>query len=382
MQKKALIIANFLGFIGFLWNDIEILRSKGFSIDYAGYDADGKEEMKVHDRLVQNEIRYFNIAFDSKNPIASVNIDAFKKINKILRENDYELIHCHTPIVGLLVRFAAIKYRWKGTKVIYTTHGLAFTHLSTFKEKIAFKTLEWAASFLTDAVITINKEDYNAMCKMHAKQVFRINGVGVDFSRYHDVNIDRDKYRKQIGVDKSDIMVLSVGELSSRKNHEIIIKALAQIVNKEKYVYVIAGRGIGASSTESKLLKMAEDLNVRLLLLGFRDDIPQLMHCSDIGAIPSVREGLGLAGIQSLCAGVPLVGSDVQGIKDYIVNNVTGFVCNPFDENDFRDKIQKLSSEIGIRENMKLNCLKMAKLYDVSVSKNQMLHIYNNILSS
>ena len=379
MQKKALIAANYLGFIGFLWNDINILRSKDYAIDFIGYDKDGSEEKKIGELLSDKEICFYNIPFDSKNPFSSVNIRAYKSISDLLQANRYELIHCHTPIVGLLVRLAASKYRFKGSIVVYTTHGLAFTHLSNFKTKALYKTLEWIMSFFTDAVITINKEDYAAMMKMHAKNVFYINGVGVNCSKYCNVTIDRNLYRKQIGVASSDIMILSVGELSNRKNHEAIIRAIGLMHDKNKYVYVIAGKGMGVASTEDTLIQTAKQHDVRLILLGFRDDIPQLIHCSDIGAIPSIREGLGLAGIQSLCAGVPLVGSDVQGIKDYIVDGVTGYLCNPFDYIAFMRNIKKLS-DASNRYNMNLHCHSMAMQFDIAVSKNQMRNIYDIIL--
>ena len=378
-QKRALIAANFLGFIGFLWNDIDTLRLKGYTIDFVGYDKDGSEEKKIENLLSDKKICFYNIPFDSKNPFSSVNIRAYKKISDLLQSNRYELIHCHTPIVGLLVRIAASMYRLKGSKVVYTTHGLAFTHLSSFKTIILYHTLEWMMSFLTDAVITINKEDYATVKKMHVKKVFYINGVGVDCSKYFDVRIDRNLYRKQIGVDGSDIMILSVGELSNRKNHEVIIKAIGHMQNKHSYVYVIAGKGLGTASTEESLMHAAKKYDVRLILLGFRDDIPQLMHCSDIGAIPSIREGLGLAGIQSLCAGVPLVVSDVQGIKDYIVDGVTGYLCNPFDYIAFMRNIEKLSDS-SMRESMRQNCHDMAVKFDITVSKAQMVNIYDIIL--
>lgn len=378
-QKKALIAANYLGFIGFLWNDIDILRSKGYSVDFVGYDKDGSEKKKIENILLNKEICFYNIPFDTKKPFSFVNIRAYKCINQLLHTKSYEVIHCHTPIVGLLVRLAARKLRLKGSKVVYTTHGLAFTHLSSIRTKVLYKPMEWIMSFFTDAVITINKEDYASMLKMHAKKVFYINGVGVDCSKYCNVTIDRILYRKQIGVAASDIMILSVGELSNRKNHVVIIKAIGHMNDKNKYVYVIAGKGIGTASTESLLIQTAQQYDVRLVLLGFRDDIPQLIHCSDIGAIPSIREGLGLAGIQSLCAGVPLVGTGVQGIKDYIVDGVTGYLCNPFDHLAFMRNIEKLSDAYR-RECMRQNCHEMAVKFDIAISKHQMNIIYDKIL--
>ena len=329
---------------------------------------------------MKNEgISFYQVDFSSKNPLDRENIRAYKQIKKIIDENDYELVHCHTPIAGFLTRLATRKKRKKGMKVIYTTHGFSFTHYSSKKDWLKYYFFEKYASRFTDIIITINNEDFIVAQKMHCKNVKKINGVGVDTIKYHDVSIDVDTYKNSLGIPTDKIMVLSVGELSERKNHQIIIKALSVLPNKNKYVYVICGREVGNSGIKNLLLSMAEKMKVNLMLLGHRDDIPQIMHCSDIGAIPSIREGLGLAGIQSLCAEVPLVGSSVQGIKDYIINDVDGYLCSPFDYEAFAKSIDKLSDKSVVIE-MKQNCYRIARDFDISVSSKQMREIYCNIL--
>jgi glycosyltransferase involved in cell wall biosynthesis len=376
-RKKALIITNFIGFIGFLWNDIETLKSMGYEVHFAGYDSDCGE---ITPKTLENRgIPFFNIEFDSKNPFSLINIFAFNKIKRLLKAQHYDLIHCHTPITGLLTRLAAKSFRRKGSKIIYTTHGFAFTHLSSWKERMVYSSMERLGSLFCDVIITINKEDYNNAKKMFCKDVRYIHGVGVDFKKYHDVEVDRLALRNQMGIKDDQIMILSVGELSPRKNHQVIIRALSKMKNKNKYVFVLCGKGVGAISTERLLLKTAKETGVNLVMLGFRTDIPQIVACSDMGAIPSIREGLGLAGIQSLCAGIPLIGSSVQGMNDYIMDGETGFKCHPFDQDAFSQSILKLS-DAAVRKDMEITCIKMAKAFDVLVSKKQMETIYLSVL--
>ena len=206
--------------------------------------------------------------------------------------------------------------------------------------------------------------------------MYYFNGVGVDTQRFRDAEVDRDTFRAQIGIAPDRIMVLSVGELSVRKNHRIIIEAIALLPDKHRYVYVICGNGINGG-TGNALQTLASERGVDLRLLGFRRDIPQIMKVSDIGAIPSIREGLGLAGVQSLAAGIPIVGSDVQGIKDYIVDGKTGYLCNPFDAAAFARAITKLVAE---REGMANDCREVAKAFDIAVAKAQIEAIYTELL--
>ena len=377
-KKRALILTNYVGFVSFLWNDIKLLTELGYDIHFAAYNPSNINENELT-KLKANQVLFINIPFDCKKPFSKINISAFRKIWTLLKKNQYDLIHCHTPIVGFLTRLAALQYR-KNVKVLYTAHGFAFSHLSSKKIWLKYYPLEVFASFFTDIIITINREDFAVAQKMYAKEVRYINGVGVDSNKYSTVSIDRDEYRKMIGVGKEQLMILSVGELSHRKNHQIIIKALSTLENKSRYVYVICGRSMESTGTEYLLKDLAKKEGVNLILLGFRHDIPMITHCSDIGAIPSIREGLGLVGIQSLCAGIPLVGSCVQGIKDYIIDGKTGYLNHPFDYNGFADKIKLLSDEKN-RFSMKNDCIEIAKKFDNTISHKQMRDIYLSLQS-
>lgn len=378
MKKKALIVANLIGFIGFLWNDIDVLEKLGYEVSFAANDdiIVGEEHKE---KLNDKGIKFYHLGFSSKNPFAKENIKAYFEIKDILKKEKYDLIHCHTPIAGLITRMASRKLRKNGTKIIYTTHGLSFTHLSSRKQWIQYYYFEKFASKFTDTMITINHEDFINAKSMFCKDVRLINGVGVDTEVYHRVIIDTSEYKRKLGMPDNKIIVLSVGELSVRKNHQIIIKAIGKLDNKNDYCYVICGREVAGSGIADKLRNLAKECGVSLILLGHRNDIPEIMHCSDIGAIPSIREGLGLAGIQSLCAGVPLVGSDVQGIKDYVIPGKTGCLCNPYDDEAFKNAIEYLSNK-EVRENMRHECYMIAKKYDISISHKQMEEIYSSIL--
>ena len=375
MKKQALIVANLAGFASFLIPSMQILQKFGYEITYAA-NANKLEWSVTKSKLDEMGVRFVQIDFDSQKPLSSENRKAYRQLKALLKEKQYDLVHCHTPIAGLLTRLAAKRQRKKGTCVIYTTHGFAFTSRSGKKQKLLYGTLEKFGSRFCDAIVTINREDYVAAKKMHCKKVYYVNGVGVDTQRFRDAEVDRDTFRAQIGIAPDRIMVLSVGELSVRKNHRIIIEAIALLPDKDRYVYVICGNGINGG-TGNALQTLASERGVDLRLLGFRRDIPQIMKVSDIGAIPSIREGLGLAGVQSLAAGIPIVGSDVQGIKDYIVDGKTGYLCNPFDAAAFARAITKLVAE---REGMANDCREVAKAFDIAVAKAQIEAIYTELL--
>lgn len=377
MVKNALIVANLAGFASFLIHDMEMLIEKGYTVTFAA-NAHKLKWADTRQKLDELGVEFVQLGFDSANPMAKTNFKAYKELKNLLKQGDFQLIHCHTPIAGIFSRLAARSYRRKGTKVVYTTHGFAFTENSSKKSWAVFYTVEKFCSLFCDAIITINKEDYSNAKKMFCKNVFYINGVGVDTSKFANVTVNCKEYRKLIGVPADKIMILAVGELSTRKNHQIIIKALSKLPNKNEYVFVICGNGIdGGTGKMLHALAKQEDVDIRLL--GFRMDIPEITAISDIGVIPSIREGLGLAGVQSLAAGVPVIGSSVQGIKDYIVDGKNGYLCDPFDEDSFAEKIQILS-DAKKRNEMKVFCCEMAAKFDNSVSFTQMRNIYTELM--
>ena len=125
---------------------------------------------------------------------------------------------------------------------------------------------------------------------------------------------------------------------------------------------------------------MAKENGVNLKLLGFRHDIPEITKISDIGVLPSRREGLGLAGVQCLCAGVPVIGSDVQGIKDYVIDGVNGYLCDSENADEFAEAITKLTDK-SHRETLSKNCYESVKKFDKAVSYEQLEKIYKAVLS-
>lgn len=380
-RKSALIVVNLAGFLTFLWNDIMILQQMDYDVSVAmnARMADGTQAVEVP-KLDELGVKHYQIDFDTKSPLSKANLLAYKQLKRVLK-NNYNLIHCHTPIVGILTRAAANKYRKLGAKVIYTTHGFTFTDRSSKKEWFVYHTIEAFMSRFCDAIITINHEDFYNAQKMHCKNVFIIPSVGLDVERFENVQINRDEYRKSFGINPQETMILAVGELSVRKNQQIIIKAIALLPDKEKYVFVICGRAVVNSTIEQDLQQLAKKLEVRVCLAGHRLDIPQVNACADIAVIPSLREGFGMAGVEALASGIPVIGSNVQGIREYVIPGETGYLCDPCNENEFARAIIKLGKKTEEqKKKMSKICKKKAQEFDSKNAKQVMQDIYIKIL--
>ena len=279
----------------------------------------------------------------SRSPLSTQNVKAVRQIKQLVEENEYDMVHCHTPVASICTRFACKDLRKSGLKVIYTAHGFHFYKGAPLKNWLLFYPIEKLCSRYTDVLITINKEDYDfAKLKMRCNTVEFVPGVGIDVDKFKNVVADREQKRAQLSIPDDAFLITSVGEVNENKNHKVVINALAQLNDKNVH-YVVAGSG----PLEDYLKKLAKELGVsnQVHILGYRDDIAQLYKVSDVCCFPSVREGLGLAAIEGMACGLPVIASDNRGTREYMTNRKTGFVCDANDSQAFAKAIKTIRSD-------------------------------------
>ena len=312
----------------------------------------------------------------TRSPLNKATFKAIGEIKKIVNENEYDIVHCHTPIAAMCTRLACIKARKKGTKVFYTAHGFHFYKGAPLKNWLIYYPIEKICSYFTDVLITINKEDYALACKkMRAKKIEYVHGVGLDTKKIFDTVVDRQKKREELGISDEAVMLLSVGELNKNKNHETVIKALAQVNDKDVH-YFVAGKG----NKEEYLKSLAENLGLseNVHILGFRSDVVELYKASDICVFPSIREGLGKAALEGMAAGLPLIASSNRGSRDYAIDGENALICDCFSVEQFADAIKNLSNDKKLREKMGAKNIEKVKPFDFSTALSEMKKIYFN----
>lgn len=376
-MKKVLMLASVASMIDqFNMQNIDILQEQGYEVHVAanfeqGSTSSNERVEQFKKELKEKNISYFQIDFSRNVSNIPQNIKAYKQIKKLLKDNKYEFIHCHSPIGGVCGRLAA---KVTNTKVIYTAHGFHFYKGAPKLNWIIYYPIEKALSYITDVLITINKEDYElAKKKMKAKEVQYVPGVGVDTNKFDKVVIDKNEKRKELGLSKDNIVLLSVGELNKNKNHEVIIRALAKLNNPNIH-YVIAGRG----NLESYLDELSKELNIekQVHLLGFRTDISELYRISDIFCFPSYREGLSLSLMEVMASGLSVVCSDIRGNCDLIKHQKGGYRCNPSDADEFIRYIDELIKDNSKRKNMAIYNKEFINAFSIDVVKDNMKTIY------
>lgn len=319
---------------------------------------------------------YIDIPFE-RNPLKPGNVKAYRMLRKIVEKEQFDLIYCHTPVGAMLARLAGISARKKGTKVIYMAHGFHFYSGAPFLNWILYYPVEKFLSRFTDGLITINQEDYRRAQKFHAGKTILIPGVGIDLDKFQKKEPTRQEIRNKLGIPERKIILMSVGELTKRKNHMAVIEALACL---EEYdiLYVVCGDG----PMKARLRARAEELGVRerVKLLGFRKDIAELHKMADIFVFPSLQEGLPVAVMEAMASGLPIVASKIRGNEDLISNNQGGYLVNPMDSEQVAKAIEKMIQNPKKRKKMEERNLEIITKYGQETVLQKMDEFFDEIV--
>lgn len=354
-MRKVLLVASVQSHIcQFHKPLVQMLHEHGFEVHAAGHNnLDTKPGLKLDfvDKVI--EVPFVRSVKSPKN------VGAYKAIKRVIDGDDYEIVHCNTPIAGVLTRFAAADARKRGTKIIYTAHGFQFFKGSGKKDWLIYYPIERAMAHYTDLVFTINREDYARAKTFAYPHVAYIPGVGVDTEKFRTA--ERVSIRQEYDIPADAFVLLTVGELYPRKNQKILIDAMRQFRDESIYL-VVCGNGVLEQMLRQKCID--NGVEDRVIFAGYRRDIPGVMKDCDLYLFPSKREGLGLAGIEAMASGLPVVSSNINGILDYMIEGKTGHMCDPDDSNAFAAAIMDLYNAPQKRQEMSVFNIERARAFD------------------
>ncbi|MDO6355735.1 glycosyltransferase family 4 protein [Caloramator sp. CAR-1] len=322
---------------------------------------------------------YYDIPFE-RNPFDIKNITAYKHLKKIIGINNYDIIHCHTPVGGVLSRLAARSARKKGTKVIYTAHGFHFYKGAPIKNWILYYPIEKWLSRYTNVLITINDEDYNcAISKgFKAKKIYKVNGVGIDLKKFGpQTQGEKKELRKHYGYKDEDFILINVAELNSNKNQVLLINAINKLKDKIPNIKLLL---VGTGPLKEQYEELVKKLNLEnyVVFLGYRRDVPELMALSDIAVSASKREGLPVNVMEAMATGLPLVVTDCRGNRDLVINKENGYVVGIDDVKKFADSVEELYKSEELRKKYSQRSLEFIKHYSLQKVVDEMKKIYEN----
>ncbi len=254
------------------------------------------------------------------------NIAYVSELKKFLRKEQFDIVHAHTETGGLLLRLASSE---KGSsRFIYTAHGMSFWKGCPLKNRLIYKTIEWWICRGMDMNLGMNQEEIDTLRKWNSKTAAHVHGIGLNLEKFQKTGRPREEVREEFGLKSDDKFIVSVGELDDNKNHITVIKALAQLEQKN-FKYVVCG--VGPNKKMLEQYAQERGMGDKVILAGFRSDIPDILHAADLFVFPSFHEGLPVSALEAMASGLPLICSKIRGNVDIVKDGVNGFLFEPED---------------------------------------------------
>ena len=334
-MKKVLYVTTVSRTINaFLIPHINMLLDNGYEIHCAC-----SIDKPVDKELQRRGVKIFEVPF-SRNPLGIGNIKAFIKLEELQRINDYDIVHVHTPIAAIYGRL--LKLNFPSLRIIYTAHGYHFLKGGSKLRWILYYPIEKIMAKFTDVTININKEDYEITKeKLKPKKCYLLNGVGLDLSKYKKLSdAEIIEKKKELGIKDKDFVVLMIAEINKNKNHIQLINAMDILKDKYPNIKVLCiGDGTLKESLEKQIT--LRNLENNIFMLGYRQDVNELINISDIGILMSYREGLPRNIMEFMACGRKVIATDIRGCRDLVCNETVGTLVNVNDYESTAKAIEK-----------------------------------------
>lgn len=348
MANKVLFVSHTSNFSKFNLPYMKWFMEQGYEVHYA---SAGEEPLQ--EGCCDKE---YKIPF-VRTPYSVKNIKAYKDIKKIIYEENYNIIHCHTPVGGALSRIAARKLRKNGTSVLYTAHGFHFYKGARKRNWMLYFPIEKFLARYTDCLITMNNEDYEVAQKhkFKAKEICKINGVGVNLKRFKPVTQEqKEEFRRKNNISSEDFIMLTIAEFKPDKNHEFILNQIPALKKEIPNLKVLLA-GTGKLFDEMKALSKELGIDEYVEFLGYCRNVDELCGLSDVLVSACRREGLPINIIEGMASGLPIVCAAIRGQTDIIKNGENGFLYKLEDSAEFKQRVIEIYKDKSLRKKMSDN---------------------------
>ena len=371
---KALLLAP-MGSVHRRFNkaNIDALIELGYTVELCANleNGDGPE---IYNQRYVNEceskgIKTHSIPFTRHSLTGS--LKCLPQLKKLLKTEQYDVVHTHTETGGLLLKLAAgVKGK---AKYFYTPHGMSFWKGSSLKSQMLYKPLErWICSAM-DMCLGMNKEELEVLKGWNEKTASYVHGIGLNVDNVQSPTRSVKDVRKEFNVLDSEKLIVSVGELDDNKNHVAAIRALALLRHRD-FKYIVCGVGKNKESLMAEAINLGLSDNV--ILAGFRSDIPEILNAADVFVFPSFHEGLPVSALEAMAAGLPIICSEIRGNVDIINDGDNGFLFNPYEPMSLKDKLQLLWDDKVLRESMGAKNKEIIKNYSLEAVTKELKQIY------
>ena len=279
---------------------------------------------------------------------------AFIEIYRFIRHNKIDIVHTHSSKAGIIGRLAA---KAAGVKaIIHTVHGWSFNDLQPYLLRKFYILLERICARASSKIIVVSQYDKEKGLNnfIGKKGQYEIISYGINHA---DFCRDSGEARNEFGISPSDLLVGMVACFKPQKAPQEFIEVARLVASKSGNVkFIMIGDGQMRSHIQELILRY--QLQDKVILAGWRRDIPQVLSALDIFVLTSSYEGLPIAVLEAMAAAKAVVATNTGGIAEVVRDGENGFLVTPRETQELADKVFNLLNDANLRKRLGENaCL-------------------------
>ena len=283
---------------------------------------------------------------------------AYKKIKKILKEIQPDIVHTHASKAGLLGRMAAFSLRIP--VVVHTFHGHVFhSYFGKFKTTF-FKQIERYLAKKSTGIIAISALQKHELADVHKivnQEKIKVIPLGFDLQKFQEGRIEkREAVRAQYKLSDDEVAITIIGRLAPIKDHDYFLNVIEEVLKQtpQEIKVFIVGDGSEKNHIEDRVNKLNEAYPNRIMMTSWILDIATFIQGMDIVCLTSKNEGTPVSLIEAQAAGVPVISTDVGGVRDAMEDGKSGFVVKRENIETYIKNLRLLIEDDKLREKISI----------------------------
>jgi glycosyltransferase involved in cell wall biosynthesis len=282
-----------------------------------------------------------------------VDVGAMRRLAAIVRANGIDVVNAH--------HFMPFFYAWGGSRIagrarlFYTEHSEAdVLHVRGRWPRIAHYLVRWS-----DGAIGVSERVSRMLCRHFRLDPSSVETItnGVDLEAFRPDATVRADVRRTLGLAADDVVIGHVANFRRNKNHRFLLEAFAEAVrNRPRLKLLLLGQGFEGDPENSRpeAVRFIEraGLQSSVQLLGYRPDVENVLRALDVFCLVSYKEGLPLSVIEAMATSLPVVATDIDGLRDVVHPDVNGLLVTPDDVAGLAGTLARLADDPALRRQM------------------------------
>jgi len=273
------------------------------------------------------------------------------KIWRVLKSERVDLVHTHSSKAGILGRWAA--HFARVPHIFHTYHGFGFNDYQKWWTRKAFIWIERVTAWITDKLIAVSSENVKKGLanRIGKESQYAVIHCATNLKAFSEVKINLDRKRREFGIEPRSPVVAMIACFKPQKAPQDFIflaHCVSQVLPSTRFLLV----GDGELRSEVEELIRRFELERKVILTGWRRDVPEIMQIIDVFVLTSLWEGLPIVFAEAMASGKPVVATNVDGAKEAIIEGVNGFLVEPHNIEEFAMKVIKLINDRNLAQRM------------------------------